>query len=94
MVDSLRLEDGVMVEHRDVIQDEATREGSAGGCPVLNSYHAMKRSLLVKVLCYNFWKYTLSVTPGRTIHSLPATFDDNFYSHPDYHTLEPTPAVH
>lgn len=54
MVDSLRLEDGVMVEHWDVIQDEATREGSAGGCPVLNSYHAMKRSLLVKVLCYNF----------------------------------------
>jgi len=31
VVDSLRLEDGVMVEHRDVIQDEATREGSAGG---------------------------------------------------------------
>ncbi|WP_322618015.1 ester cyclase [Pseudomonas sp. BIC9C] len=31
VVDILRLEDGVMVEHWDVIQDEATRSGSAGG---------------------------------------------------------------
>jgi predicted SnoaL-like aldol condensation-catalyzing enzyme len=34
MVDILRLENGVMVEHWDVIQDEATREGSAGGYPM------------------------------------------------------------
>jgi predicted SnoaL-like aldol condensation-catalyzing enzyme len=34
VVDILRLEDGVMVEHWDVIQDEATREGSAGGYPM------------------------------------------------------------
>jgi predicted SnoaL-like aldol condensation-catalyzing enzyme len=34
VVDILRLEDGVMVEHWDVIQDEATRESSAGGHPM------------------------------------------------------------
>ena len=34
VVDILRLENGVMVEHWDVIQDEATREGSAGGYPM------------------------------------------------------------
>ncbi|MGW8461448.1 nuclear transport factor 2 family protein [Pseudomonas sp. CLCA07] len=34
VVDILRLEDGVMVEHWDVIQDEATLEGSAGGYPM------------------------------------------------------------
>jgi len=34
VVDVLRLEDGVMVEHWDVIQDEATRESSAGGYPM------------------------------------------------------------
>ena len=68
-----------MVEHWDVIQD---------------ARKFRRRSQLAKVLCYNFGRHALSVTPGRTIHSLPATLDDNFYSHPDYHTLEPTPAVH
>ena len=34
VVDILRLADGVMVEHWDVIQDEATRESSAGGHPM------------------------------------------------------------
>ncbi|WP_152223526.1 ester cyclase [Pseudomonas sp. SCB32] len=34
VVDILRLENGVMVEHWDVIQDEATRQGSAGGHPM------------------------------------------------------------
>ena len=34
VVDILRLEDGVMVEHWDVIQNEATRESSAGGYPM------------------------------------------------------------
>jgi len=34
VVDILRLEDGVMVEHWDVIQDEATRESSVGGHPM------------------------------------------------------------
>ncbi|KIH84018.1 nuclear transport factor 2 family protein [Pseudomonas batumici] len=34
VVDILRLEDGVMVEHWDVIQDEVTRENSVGGHPM------------------------------------------------------------
>lgn len=34
VVDILRLEGGVMIEHWDVIQDEATREGSRGGHPM------------------------------------------------------------
>jgi predicted SnoaL-like aldol condensation-catalyzing enzyme len=32
--DVLRLEDGVLVEHWDVIQDEATRESSKSGLPM------------------------------------------------------------
>ncbi len=83
-----------MIEHREVIQDEATREGSVSGNPLVDGYHAIRRSLLAKVLCYNYRKHTLSVTPGRTIHSLLATFDDNLRSHPAHHTLEPTPSVH
>jgi len=39
VVDSLRLEDGVMVEHWDVIQD---------------ARKFRRRSQLAKVLCYNF----------------------------------------
>jgi predicted SnoaL-like aldol condensation-catalyzing enzyme len=39
--DILRLEDGVLVEHWDVIQDEATREESKGGRPMFgNSFPA------------------------------------------------------
>ena len=34
VVDILRLKDGVMVEHWDVIQNEATRESSVGGHPM------------------------------------------------------------
>ena len=33
-IDILRIEDGVMVEHWDVIQDEATQEQSMGGSPM------------------------------------------------------------
>jgi predicted SnoaL-like aldol condensation-catalyzing enzyme len=39
--DILRLEDGVLVEHWDVIQDEATREESKSGRPMFgNSFPA------------------------------------------------------
>ena len=38
VVDILRLEDGEMVEHWDVIQDEATRESSLGGHPMFGDY--------------------------------------------------------
>jgi predicted SnoaL-like aldol condensation-catalyzing enzyme len=39
--DILRLEDGVLVEHWDVIQDEATREESMSGRPMFgNSFPA------------------------------------------------------
>ncbi|MBK5351438.1 ester cyclase [Pseudomonas sp. TH41] len=38
VVDILRLEDGVMVEHWDVIQDEATRESSVGGHPMFGDH--------------------------------------------------------
>jgi predicted SnoaL-like aldol condensation-catalyzing enzyme len=34
VVDILRIEDGVLVEHWDVIQDEATRASSKGGYPM------------------------------------------------------------
>jgi predicted SnoaL-like aldol condensation-catalyzing enzyme len=37
VVDILRLEDGVMVEHWDVIQDEATQESSLGGNPMFGN---------------------------------------------------------
>jgi predicted SnoaL-like aldol condensation-catalyzing enzyme len=32
--DILRIEDGILVEHWDVIQDEATRESSKSGLPM------------------------------------------------------------
>ena len=32
--DILRIEDGILVEHWDVIQDEATQEQSKGGFPM------------------------------------------------------------
>ena len=32
--DILRIEDGILVEHWDVIQDEATQEQSMGGFPM------------------------------------------------------------
>jgi predicted SnoaL-like aldol condensation-catalyzing enzyme len=35
--DILRIEDGVLVEHWDVIQDEATREQSKSGLPMYGS---------------------------------------------------------
>ncbi len=34
VVDIVRIEDGVLVEHWDVIQDEATRESSKSGLPM------------------------------------------------------------
>jgi predicted SnoaL-like aldol condensation-catalyzing enzyme len=34
IVDILRIEDGILVEHWDVIQDEATRERSKSGLPM------------------------------------------------------------
>ncbi|MFH8385776.1 hypothetical protein ACH4E7_33415 [Kitasatospora sp. NPDC018058] len=33
-VDFVRVEDGLLAEHRDVIEDEATREQSASGLPM------------------------------------------------------------
>jgi predicted SnoaL-like aldol condensation-catalyzing enzyme len=33
--DILRVADGILVEHRDVIQDEATRAESKSGLPML-----------------------------------------------------------
>ena len=32
--DIVRLQDGILVEHRDVIEDEATREQSKSGLPM------------------------------------------------------------
>ena len=41
--DILRIEDGILVEHRDVIQDEATREQSKSGRPMFgNSFPARR----------------------------------------------------
>ena len=37
VVDILRIEDGVLVEHWDVIQDEATREQSKSGMPMFGT---------------------------------------------------------
>jgi predicted SnoaL-like aldol condensation-catalyzing enzyme len=37
VVDILRVEDGVLVEHWDVIQDEATREQSKSGNPMFGN---------------------------------------------------------
>ncbi len=34
IVDIIRIEDGMLVEHWDVIQDEATREQSKSGLPM------------------------------------------------------------
>jgi predicted SnoaL-like aldol condensation-catalyzing enzyme len=34
MVDTLRIEDGTLVEHWDVIQDDATQEQSKSGLPM------------------------------------------------------------
>ncbi len=34
MADIVRMEDGVLAEHWDVIQDEATREQSRSGLPM------------------------------------------------------------
>ncbi len=34
VADILRIEDGVIAEHWDVIQDEATRESSKSGLPM------------------------------------------------------------
>ena len=33
--DILRIEDGILIEHWDVIQDEASRESSKSGLPML-----------------------------------------------------------
>jgi predicted SnoaL-like aldol condensation-catalyzing enzyme len=38
--DILRIEDGVLAEHWDVIQDEATREQSKSGQPMFGSTFA------------------------------------------------------
>jgi predicted SnoaL-like aldol condensation-catalyzing enzyme len=32
--DVVRIKDGILIEHRDVIQDEATRESSKSGQPM------------------------------------------------------------
>jgi predicted SnoaL-like aldol condensation-catalyzing enzyme len=42
-VDILRIENGKLVEHWDVLQDEATRSESAGGHPMFGSTFAGER---------------------------------------------------
>ncbi|CAB3764243.1 nuclear transport factor 2 family protein [Paraburkholderia humisilvae] len=42
-VDIIRIEDGKLVEHWDVLQDEATRSESAGGHPMFGSTFADER---------------------------------------------------
>lgn len=42
-LDILRIEDGKLVEHWDVLQDEATRSESAGGHPMFGSTFAEER---------------------------------------------------
>ncbi|KHK57899.1 hypothetical protein PI87_05575 [Ralstonia sp. A12] len=42
-MDILRIEDGKLVEHWDVLQDEATRSESAGGHPMFGSTFAEER---------------------------------------------------
>ncbi|KVG25780.1 nuclear transport factor 2 family protein [Burkholderia ubonensis] len=42
-VDILRIEDGKLVEHWDVLQDEATRGESAGGYPMFGDTFAGER---------------------------------------------------
>jgi predicted SnoaL-like aldol condensation-catalyzing enzyme len=37
IVDILRIEDGMLVEHWDVIQDEATQEQSKSGLPMFGN---------------------------------------------------------
>ncbi|CAL8479433.1 nuclear transport factor 2 family protein [Caballeronia sp. S22] len=43
-VDIFRIEDGKIVEHWDVLQDEATRDESAGGHPMFGDSFANERS--------------------------------------------------
>jgi predicted SnoaL-like aldol condensation-catalyzing enzyme len=42
--DILRIENGILVEHWDVIQDEATREQSKSGQPMFGSSFATYKS--------------------------------------------------
>jgi predicted SnoaL-like aldol condensation-catalyzing enzyme len=42
-VDIVRIEDGKLVEHWDVLQDEATRSESAGGYPMFGNTFAGER---------------------------------------------------
>lgn len=42
-VDIVRIEDGKLVEHWDVLQDEATRSDSAGGYPMFGNTFAGER---------------------------------------------------
>ena len=46
--DILRIDDGVMVEHWDVIQDEATREQSTSGLPMFGDAFPSERTELEK----------------------------------------------
>jgi hypothetical protein len=66
VAETLRIEDGVLVEHWDVIQDEATKEQSKSGNPMFGDsfpiYHEHfttnygmpdAKTLLLNVLCRN-----------------------------------------
>jgi predicted SnoaL-like aldol condensation-catalyzing enzyme len=43
VADILRIEDGILVEHWDVIQDEATREQSKSGRPMFGDSYPVCR---------------------------------------------------
>ena len=45
VVDVIRLEDGVLAEHWDVIQDEASEESSRSGLPMFGSAFPARRSV-------------------------------------------------
>ena len=43
VVDVIRLEDGVLAEHWDVIQDEASEESSSSGLPMFGGAFPVRR---------------------------------------------------
>jgi len=43
VADIVRMKDGILVEHWDVIQDEATRESSKSGLPMFGDKFGVKR---------------------------------------------------
>ena len=72
VVDIVRLEDGVLAEHWDVIQDEATRESSKSGLPMFGDRFAQLESsekhlrLRSKVICGFTGKVEIARAHGRS----------------------------